>query len=106
MLTRLRWEMSESGGLQHLNKNDSLANKQNKSSQSEYTGTTDAFGLINTDLSMSLHIFCATVTNNSGYGVIPVRRNNRWAFFIIAANNSNYAITVPATQFTIVYLYL
>lgn len=92
------------GGLFSLN--DSLANKQNKPSQSEYIGTTDAFGLINTDLSMSLHIFCATVTNNSGYGVIPVRRNNRWAFFIIAANNSNYAITVPVTQFTIVYLYL
>ena len=83
-----------------------MTNKQNIPSQSEYVGTTDSYGFINTDLSLDLHIFCATVTNNAGYSVIPVRRNSRWAFLIIAANNSNTAITIPSTQFVVVYLYI
>ena len=86
--------------------NDSLANKQNIPSLREYVGTTDSYGFINTDLSMDLHIFCATVTDNAGYSVLPVRRNYRWAFLIIAINNSNTAITIPSKQFTVNYLYI
>ena len=86
--------------------NDSLTNKQNKPSLREYVGTTDSYGFINTDLSLDLHIFCATVTNNDGYSVLPVRRNSRWAFLIIAINNSNTAITIPSLRFTVNYLYI
>ena len=86
--------------------NDSLANKQNIPSLREYAGTTDSYGFINTNLSLDLHIFCATVTNNDGYAVLPVRRNSRWAFLIIAINNSNAAITIPSLRFTINYLYI
>ena len=85
---------------------DSLANKQNIPSLREYVGTTDSYGFINTELSLNIHIFCATVTNNDGYAVLPVRRNTRWAFLIIAINNSNAAITIPSLRFTINYLYI
>lgn len=86
--------------------NDSLANKQNKASIREYVGTTDSYGFINTNLSLSLHIFCATVTNNDGYAVLPVRRNSQWAFLIMAVNNSKSVIAVSGLNFTVDYLYI
>lgn len=91
--------------------NSNIETKQNQFLSDTITGTTDAYGFLNSGINISTtQIMCATVTSDAGYGVVPIRRDRTWQFSIFAIGavipniNSRYIISVGQSQFSVSFL--
>lgn len=98
MLTRLRWEMSKSGGLQHLNKNDSLAEKADRVIVTDFTVTTNANGVCYLNNFSANNATPIIAYNSDGYGFL-IRRSsdNTTKYWIATVTNPSGALVKNAS---------